>query len=162
VDGLTIRVDQATAREIEDHLFESRSDFMPPLGERVDIPAYARKLERAAATYEAWRAGSVVGLIALYRDDDARTAFISNVSVSPPLRARGVARLLLGRVLEDADAWGYRSIQLEVDPANLPALRLYRHAGFQTTDNATVPIRMTRNLSQAFPEISDKGLPSDS
>lgn len=57
---------------------------------------------------------------------------ILNVAVEPSLRRRGVAKLLLGELLERAAAHGFTLATLEVRVGNAPAIGLYERLGFQT------------------------------
>ena len=56
---------------------------------------------------------------------------INNLAIRPELRRRGLGRLLLQRVLEDAAAMGAPHATLEVRRSNSAAIALYEHAGFE-------------------------------
>ena len=58
---------------------------------------------------------------------------ITNLAVHPDWRRQGIARLLLGRTLEDARLRRLRLAVLEVRPTNLDALKLYESLGFRVT-----------------------------
>lgn len=58
-------------------------------------------------------------------------AEILSVAVAERQRGRGLARKLLNLHLRRLAGLGARTIFLEVDEHNVPALRLYRNAGFQ-------------------------------
>ena len=58
-------------------------------------------------------------------------AEILSVAVDGRQRGRGLARKLLNLHLRRLAGLGARTIFLEVDEHNVPALRLYQHAGFQ-------------------------------
>jgi ribosomal-protein-alanine N-acetyltransferase len=57
-------------------------------------------------------------------------AEILSVAVAERQRGRGLARALLNLHLRRLAGLGARTIFLEVDEHNVPALRLYQHAGF--------------------------------
>lgn len=57
---------------------------------------------------------------------------ILNLAVFPAARGRGVAKGLVSRLIAEAQARGLESLSLEVRVSNLPAIRLYESAGFQT------------------------------
>ena len=57
---------------------------------------------------------------------------ILNLAVFPAARGRGVAKGLVARLIAEAQARGLESLSLEVRVSNLPAIRLYESAGFQT------------------------------
>ena len=55
---------------------------------------------------------------------------INNIAVHPDHRRRGLAAILLGRVLQEGREMGCKRATLEVRPSNLAALALYRKHGF--------------------------------
>ena len=55
---------------------------------------------------------------------------IESVFVSPAYRKRGIAKTLLAEVINLAKSKGLESIFLEVRKSNLPAINLYKSAGF--------------------------------
>lgn len=57
---------------------------------------------------------------------------ILNVAVDPSLRRRGLARLLLGELLDRAQRCGMSLATLEVRVGNEAAIRLYEGLGFRT------------------------------
>jgi ribosomal-protein-alanine N-acetyltransferase len=57
-------------------------------------------------------------------------AEILSIAVADGQRGRGLARMLLNLHLRRLAGFGARTIFLEVDEHNVPALRLYQHAGF--------------------------------
>lgn len=60
-----------------------------------------------------------------------REIHVTNVAVDPARRRRGLARLLLGTVLEDARVRAVELVFLEVRPTNMDAVRLYESLGFR-------------------------------
>ncbi len=56
---------------------------------------------------------------------------ITNLAVHPSFRRRGIARALLGSILEDARQSGIELIFLEVRPTNVEAVALYENFGFR-------------------------------
>jgi ribosomal-protein-alanine N-acetyltransferase len=58
-------------------------------------------------------------------------AEILSVAVAPSYRRKGLARRLLDLHLRRLAGVGARTVFLEVDEGNAPALRLYRRAGFR-------------------------------
>ena len=71
----------------------------------------------------------VAGFCAFWKVFDQ--VHINNLAVRPELRRRGLARLLLNAVLEQAAALGSPTATLEVRRSNLAARRLYESAGFR-------------------------------
>jgi len=130
-EELIYRIDTATVSEIEHHLRQRDADFLPPLSGRVEIAAYASKLVANAVRFEAWAAGRLVGLIAVYCNDPAsETAYVSSVSVLQDQAGRGIASTLMSKCIEHVARMGMRCIRLEVSLDNEPARRLYERHGF--------------------------------
>ena len=70
----------------------------------------------------------IVGIIGLR--DISGEGEITNVAVEPEFRRRGIGRLMLDKVLEEARQLGIRDITLEVRESNAGAIKLYEKAGF--------------------------------
>ncbi|MBB3770724.1 ribosomal-protein-alanine N-acetyltransferase [Angulomicrobium tetraedrale] len=56
---------------------------------------------------------------------------ILSVAVAPSRRGEGIARRLVVAAFAELAAQGFRTVFLEVEEGNAPALRLYQHTGFQ-------------------------------
>ena len=56
---------------------------------------------------------------------------INNLAIRPGFRQRGLARLLLARILDEATSLGVANATLEVRRSNAAARRLYESAGFR-------------------------------
>jgi ribosomal protein S18 acetylase RimI-like enzyme len=129
--GLRLGVNDSHADEIAEHLRSCDEAFVPALGTRVDVDAYARKLAERAERFEAWRDERLVGLVAVYFDTGAgKSAFVTNVSVVPDLRRFGIAERLLHAALDAARRSGLLHVALEVDARNEAAVKLYERAQF--------------------------------
>jgi ribosomal protein S18 acetylase RimI-like enzyme len=126
-----LRLNTATAEAIAAHLLRCDQDFVPPLSTRVDIEAYADKIARRAARFEAWSDGGLVGLVAAYCNDlTSRSVFVTSVSVDQAFQGRGVAAALMDMCIEHARRQGFARVALEVDSTNTAAMRLYEQKGF--------------------------------
>ena len=131
---------KASPAQIAEHLSQCDAHFVPPLSARVNIEDYARKIARHATTFEAWSDGNLIGLVAAYCNDrGTRIAYLTNMSVSPDWRGRGVAGCLLSQCFHHAAAAGMRQVRLEVAKGSAPAIKLYKRCGF-IARNADEPI----------------------
>ena len=80
---------------------------------------------------------------------------IHNIAVHADFRRKGIARLLLRKVLDDAERQAIARVMLEVRRSNVPAQRLYEAMGFATTgirkgyysDNGEDALAMTFELN---------------
>jgi ribosomal protein S18 acetylase RimI-like enzyme len=95
-----------------------------------------------ARTFEAWSGAVLVGLVAAYFDADARSCFISNVSVCREFAGKGVGSALVGRCLESARAAGLETVALEVHGDGRAAVCLYEKVGFRTAGGKEGMVRM--------------------
>jgi ribosomal-protein-alanine N-acetyltransferase len=130
---VTYHIQSATAKQIQNHLQECSSGFIPVLETKLDIEKYAEKIFSKAVSFEAWEDHALIGLVAAYLNDTgSKTGFITNVSVLPGKTGRGVAKRLLENACSFAVAGHFKNIQLEVHRENENAIRLYHKAGFTT------------------------------
>ena len=133
-------------QEIEDHLRKCSADFVPPLGERVDITEYAKKIRENATQFEAWSGERLVGLLAVYE----REWFITNVSVLPAWQQHGIAGELMKRCINHAINCGARRLELKVHWQNLAAVSFYRKHGFVFgTAEVGGNVTMVKHLTEA-------------
>ncbi len=122
---------KASASEIDAHLAYCSANFVPHLDERVDIPQYAKKISDAAERFEAWVDGRLVGLVAVYcNNDEKKFAFMTSVSVSAEWTGFGISGKLIGASVAYAKKTGMERVRLEVASENLVAIELYRKNGF--------------------------------
>ncbi len=126
-------LNKASEAEIAGHLRACDADFVPPLSGRTDINGYAHKIAGKAMRLEAWSGGMLIGLLAVYcNDQENRIAYITSISVISEWAGKGIAARLMKQCTEYAKALGMRQINLEVAGNNTPALRLYEKIGFVT------------------------------
>ena len=129
-DGPKFAASSCSAAQIAKHLVRCDNAFVPPLSSRTDIAEYAAKLRDRAFTFEAWQADVLVGLVGMYMDVAAGTAFISNVSVDPLHVGEGTGSRLLAEALAFARRSGVVRVSLEVSRGAAGAIRLYARHGF--------------------------------
>ena len=58
---------------------------------------------------------------------------IDRLMIAEPYRGKGHGRAALQLILEEAQAQGYRAVELSTDPANAKAIHLYESVGFVAT-----------------------------
>lgn len=125
---------RADATQVAAHLRACDAMFVPPLGGRVDLDAYARKIVQRAERFEAWSGDLLAGLVAVYCNHAERgSAFVTSVSVLPPRHGEGIALRLMQGCISYVRATGFARIELEFDLENGAATALYRKLGFTAT-----------------------------
>jgi hypothetical protein len=120
-------------------LQESPSAFSSSYEEECGRPleAVANRLEHnsARAAFAAFDDGKPVGVIGLGEEGGRKLAHkrvVWGMYVAPSHRGRGIAKRLLREALQFAASMpGVRQVNLGVNVANAPALRLYESMGFK-------------------------------
>lgn len=109
-----------------------------------ELHFHPHPLDRAAAHAVAHHAGedgyyllvaegAVAGYGMLRGWDDGYDVPSLGIALRPAARGRGLARLFMQLLHDEAAARGARSVRLTVYPDNEPALRLYRSLGYRFT-----------------------------
>lgn len=138
---------RASEIEISEHLFRCDTNFMPPLSGRVEIKDYVHKILSKASRFEAWSNGTLVGLVAIYcNDQETRVAYITSVSVLKQWTGKGIAAHLMSLCIKDMKALGMTQVCLEVLSSNTPAIRLYKKSGFISGNTKELFMSMNLNL----------------
>ena len=129
------KVNTSRHLDILHHLRNCDRHFARRLSERVDMQAYSKKIRARAQTFEAWSAGTLVGLVAAYMNPAKRNCYITSVSVIETFSSRGIARRLIAACLKHAKASGLDFTSLEVGEQNHAAQRVYKDFEFRTIKN---------------------------
>jgi len=124
-------LNKASEAEVAGHLKACDANFVPPLNERANINNYTRKIVSKSTRFEAWSNGELVGLVAVYCNDQKNLiAYITSVSVLKKWTGKGIATCLISRCIVHAKTSGMRQIDLEVANDNTAVIRLYKKSGF--------------------------------
>lgn len=100
-----------------------------PMSAHWGEKGFAGEIANAASHIWCWEEnGEVQGFLALRLAADMGE--ILNFAVCPALCRRGIGFRLLAHALRDVRARGGRTVTLEVNVTNLPAIALYTKAGF--------------------------------
>jgi diamine N-acetyltransferase len=75
-------------------------------------------------------AGYIVLALGYSFEFHGRDAFVDELYVEPQYRRRGIARQAMQFLEQQAREMGVKALHLEVDHGNIPALELYRGAGY--------------------------------
>jgi ribosomal protein S18 acetylase RimI-like enzyme len=129
MNGLTVRV--ATDADVP-FLLELRRQTMTEHLQRSGVePSQSERIERVLANFDCAEivmlSGTPVGLLKVVRNDDNWD--LVQIQIVPEEQGAGLGRIILEKLLADADAAG-ASVGLSVLRAN-PARRLYERLGFR-------------------------------
>ncbi len=113
--------------DLEEVLFIERASFTMPWSRGAFL--YEIEQNRVARCHVVRDDGRLVGYICVWEVADE--IHITNIAVHPTTRRRGIGRMLLGAVLDDARKRALRMVVLEVRPSNVEARGLYESFGFQ-------------------------------
>lgn len=136
ISEISFKIKSASEEEIALHLKECSNSFIPNLDTLVNINEYSEKIYLKSTTIEAWARKKLIGLIAVYLNDvKSHTAYITNVSITKEYFGLGLASQLMERCIQYATHNSFSVIVLEVNNANIPAVRLYQKYGFYVFEN---------------------------
>ena len=127
VSGEPVALEPMTLEDLDDVLAIERVSFQTPWSRGAF--RYELTQNRVARCSVVRRGRRLVGY--LCRWEIGHEIHITNLAVHPDLRRHGMARALLGAVLEDARRRGVGLAFLEVRPTNAEALGLYESFGFR-------------------------------
>jgi ribosomal-protein-alanine N-acetyltransferase len=139
-------INKSTFIQVKLHLNKCSKNFIPELSSYVNIDSYSAKLFQKAMRVEAFIESELIGLIAIYVNEQKEESFISNVSVLPIFEGKGVAKKLFEKTLKLLKNLKLNKIQLEVDLMNVKAIAFYQKLGFETLDKDENKLIMNLNL----------------
>jgi ribosomal-protein-alanine N-acetyltransferase len=113
--------------DLDEVLAIERASFSMPWSRGAFL--YEMEQNRVARCVVVREDGRVVGYICVWEVGDE--LHVTNIAVHPAARRRGIARTLLGQVMEEGRQRGVRVVVLEVRPSNVEALALYESFGFR-------------------------------
>lgn len=121
--------DPAVHRLLEEHLADMRAISLPESKHALDL---AGLRQPDVAFFTVWGEGALLGCGAL-KELDPTHGEIKSMRTAAAARGRGVATLMVERLLSLARARGYTRVSLETGahPFFSPAHRLYHRHGFR-------------------------------
>ena len=123
-----LSLDRMRPEDLDEVLVIERASFSMPWSRGAFL--YEMQQNRVARCWVGRDdAGRVAGYLCLWEVSDE--VHITNVAVRPDARRRGIARLLLRTVLDDARSRRFKIVVLEVRPSNHHAVHLYETFGFR-------------------------------
>lgn len=124
-------INQSNLFQVKSHLDQCSELFTPILSSYVDIYSYSEKLIQKATRIEAFDGNILIGLIAIYVNEEENVCFITNVSVIPSFSGKGIATTLFYRTQDLIKNLRVNTIILHVNINNYPAINFYEKLGFE-------------------------------
>lgn len=116
---------------IVEHLSRAATSFNPPLDSYIDIEKYAQKINEYAITFEAWHENKLVGLAAVYyNDQDSKIGFCTNLSVLEKYQGLSIGKRLMNDAIKYGIELGFTKLNLEAKIINENAISFYEKIGF--------------------------------
>lgn len=113
--------------DLDEVLAIERASFSMPWSRGAFL--YEIEQNQVARCYVMRDQGRIVGYVCLWEVADE--LHVTNIAVHASERRRGLGRLLMGWVLNDARQRALRLVVLEVRPSNVEARALYESFGFR-------------------------------
>lgn len=146
--ALSLTHNVASSAQIHGHLDQCDAHFSPPLSDRVNLLEYAEKLALHSERFEAWADSALVGLVAIYVNDQKKhLAHVSNVSVAPEWQGRQIAQNLMSSAIDHARSLHFSLIWLTVDERSENAVHLYTKIGFKVFERNSSLLSMQKVLT---------------
>jgi ribosomal-protein-alanine N-acetyltransferase len=120
-------LDRMRVRDLDEVVAIERASFTLPWSRGAFI--YEMEQNRVARCWVMREREHVVGYVCLWEIGDE--VHVTNIAVHPDSRRRGLGRMLLSSILDDARRRQLRVVGLEVRPSNQEALGLYDSFGFK-------------------------------
>jgi ribosomal-protein-alanine N-acetyltransferase len=142
------KFNSSTQAHILRHLEACKNDFIPSLEKTVNIEEYSFKIRSHAETIEAWNINQLIGLIAIYLNDEkSKTGFITNVSVEGQYKGKKIASTLINNCFDLSRKNKFDYIKLEVGRDNIPAVNLYKKYGFSEIEKKGQSLIMLKPIN---------------
>jgi len=87
------------------------------------------------------KSGADIGILLLAEHPDRNVWEVAYLGVVPAARGKGFGRMILGDGIQDVQSSGHPRMEIAVDVANEPALRIYRNFGFTDERRYAVHLR---------------------
>lgn len=142
----SINFEKLEEKTIFEHLKKCDKNFIPPLSHRICLQEYSKKLADKATIVCAKNSDRIVGMIATYINPNEKSGFISNVSIEKPYVGRGIASILMNKLITYSIEINLNKLILEVHCENSNAMRLYKKFNFTPEKQINDIILMQKNI----------------
>ncbi len=132
---MEIRQDDPKAPYVADLLAHHLAELQSVMGEHAQALDASGLSDPAVTFWTVWQDDLLVGFGALKQLDDMH-AEVKSMRAAPAARGTGVGRAILHHIIAEARKRGYARLSLETGttPLHVPAVALYRSAGFASCE----------------------------
>ena len=159
MNNIIYRINNSTLEDIKKHLYNCSNSFVPSLESYADISKYSQKIFDFGIRFEAYNNNELIGLIALYVDNQEKTSFITNVSVDPDFQGNKIAENLLLSCVGYLKENNYLEVTLHVNKNNIKAINFYKKHSFKEKgklkNNLIMELKTQRDYNQELKDTSD-------
>lgn len=127
--NIEYKLNNSLAIDIYAHFRKCDKLFVDKIEDRIDLKEYSTKLFNKAINIEAWGNDNLVGLISIYKNN--YSGYITNVSIIESYIKKGIASMLVQRLINYSYDNGLSNLTLEVYYNNIAAIELYKKFGFE-------------------------------
>ena len=145
-NDIIYEIKTANQNDVLSHLKLCNDEFIPKLDKRVNLEDYSIKIHQNAITFEAWNKQHLIGLIAIYFNQEQFFGYITNVSIGKEYMGKSIATKLLEMCINYSKINTYQNIKLEVNKENIPAITFYKKYNFTELETKTDSLIMSLNL----------------
>ena len=156
--SIKYKINNSSIEDIVQHLNKCSKFFIPELKTYVNISEYSNKIFNKSVRFEAYDGDDLIGLLALYINEDDKSTFITNLSVDINYQRTGVSKKLLENCKNFNTHQKYDFILLEVFKNNINAINFYKKNNFKILKKMEDKLIMKttiRNYDQEFFDTSD-------
>lgn len=121
--------------------------LLSPLSKRVNLKSFLKKVFEFANVLFFKNGNEIVSMIIFYDNDTVnKNAYITFLCTLPKYRTHGCAKKLLNQAILICKENEMKSIYLDTDIANTPAVKLYQKFGFKIINNYSGRIKMCLDI----------------
>jgi 2-polyprenyl-3-methyl-5-hydroxy-6-metoxy-1,4-benzoquinol methylase len=156
--NIEYKINNSTTEDILKHLDKCSKFFIPELKTYVNILDYSNKIFNKSVRFEAYDNEDLIGLLALYINEEDKSTFITNLSVDISYQKTGVSKKLLENCKNFNVHQKYDFILLEVFKNNINAINFYEKNNFKILKKMEDKLIMKttiRNYDQEFLDTND-------
>ena len=125
----------ADLERIQVFLAKVNDEYRPPLDTKVNLQAYAEKIQDHAVLFVEENGIDFVGMVVLYcNDENEKRAYIPLVGVLPAWQRRGIAGRLMREAISYVKQKEYKVLGIHSN--NMVAVKMYGKLGFVVKDDS--------------------------